>query len=251
MRYRVDDLAARAGVSVDTVRFYQGKGLLDSPEREGRVAWYSDAHLEALRRVRDLKGKGFSLASIRRLVAGDLDPADEALVSALAGSVAGEEEGAEWLTLDELARRTGVTPALLEAIGREGLLAPRVRAGVPTYSAADEQAIAAGLRLLEAGLPLSELLALARAQEDAMRDIAERAVDLFDRYVRHPLIERDPAPDAGRRLVEAFEDMFPATTSLVAHHFGRLLLEAALARVEGSSDDGALNGRSERRAEST
>ncbi|MDQ3981976.1 MAG: MerR family DNA-binding transcriptional regulator, partial [Actinomycetota bacterium] len=33
MRYRVDELAARAGVSVDTVRFYQARGLLPQPER--------------------------------------------------------------------------------------------------------------------------------------------------------------------------------------------------------------------------
>jgi DNA-binding transcriptional MerR regulator len=235
VRYRVDELAARAGVSVDTVRFYQGKGLLGAPEREGRIAWYSDAHLEALRRVRDLKNKGFSLASIRRLVGGDLDPADEALVTALAeqspGPAAGTE--AEWLSLDELARRTGVTPALLEAIGREGLLSPRLREGAPMYRAGDEEAVAAGLRLLEAGLPLSELLALARALDAAMREIARRAVDLFDEYVRHPLLEQDPAPEAGRRLVAAFENTFPATTTLVAHHFARLLLDAAMARVEG------------------
>jgi DNA-binding transcriptional MerR regulator len=236
VRYRVDELAARAGVSVDTVRFYQGKGLLDAPHREGRIAWYSEAHLESLQRVRDLKGKGFALESIRRLMAGELDPVDEALVSALAEHTAGNAALAgsdDWLTLEELARRTGVTPALLDAIGREGLLVPRLRDGVPMYRAADEEAVAAGLRLLEAGLPLSELLALARALDAGMRDVAERAVALFDEHVRHPLLAPDPSPDAGRRLVGAFEDMYPATTTLVAHHFGRLLLEAAMARVEG------------------
>jgi DNA-binding transcriptional MerR regulator len=246
VRYRVDELAARAGVSVDTVRFYQGKGLLGAPQREGRIAWYSDAHLEALRRVRDLKAQGFSLASIRRLVGGDLDPADEALVWALAehspDRAAAADEG--WLTLDELARRTGVTPALLEAIGREGLLAPRLGDGVPMYRAADEEAVAAGLRLLKAGLPLSELLALARALDAGMKDIARRAVDLFDEYIRHPLLEPDEAQDAGRRLVAAFENTYPATTTLVAHHFGRLLLDAAMARVEGLDEAHDTPGRS-------
>ncbi len=41
MRYRVDELAAQCGVSVDTVRFYQAKGLLQPGQREGRVSWYS------------------------------------------------------------------------------------------------------------------------------------------------------------------------------------------------------------------
>ena len=30
MEYRIEQLARTAGVAVDTIRFYQGKGLLDS-----------------------------------------------------------------------------------------------------------------------------------------------------------------------------------------------------------------------------
>ena len=37
MRYRVEQLAAACDVSVDTVRYYQSRGLLPAPEREGRV----------------------------------------------------------------------------------------------------------------------------------------------------------------------------------------------------------------------
>jgi DNA-binding transcriptional MerR regulator len=237
MRYRVDDLAARGGVSVDTVRFYQARGLLAPPERKGRVAYYSEQHLQAVLRIRDLKGKDFSLASIRRLLAGELDAADEALVAAIAEPSGVDAPGDGRLTLEELSRRTGVSPALLVAIEREGLLSPRVADGVATYSATDAAAIAAGMRLLEAGVPLSELLDLARAHERATRPLAERAVELFDRHVRHPLLESEATPEAaGRRLVEAFDLAFEATTALVAHRFGRLLLEAARRRVEEGGD---------------
>ena len=51
MEYRIEQLARTAGVAVDTIRFYQGKGLLDSPRREGRVTWYGEGHLERLRRI--------------------------------------------------------------------------------------------------------------------------------------------------------------------------------------------------------
>ena len=37
MDYRVEALAAAAGISVDTLRFYQARGLLPSPRRVGRV----------------------------------------------------------------------------------------------------------------------------------------------------------------------------------------------------------------------
>src|SRR5918997_4430890 len=110
MKYRVDELAARAGVSVDTVRFYQARGLLPQPERDGRVAWYSEDHLATLQRIRDLKDKGFTLATIRRLLAGDLDAADEALVAAIEAPAPGAGD----LTLEQLAERTGVSPALLQ-----------------------------------------------------------------------------------------------------------------------------------------
>ncbi len=36
--WRVEALAAEAGISVDTVRYYQKLGLLHPPERQGRVA---------------------------------------------------------------------------------------------------------------------------------------------------------------------------------------------------------------------
>jgi hypothetical protein len=36
---RVEEVARRAAVSVDTIRFYQKRGLLPPPRRAGRIAW--------------------------------------------------------------------------------------------------------------------------------------------------------------------------------------------------------------------
>jgi DNA-binding transcriptional MerR regulator len=225
--YRVDQLAAAADVSVDTVRFYQAKGLLPPPRREGRVAWYADEHLERLERIRRLQARGLTLATIRRLLSGELDAADEALVTALADPAA---SGGESLSLEELAERSGIPLALLQAVGREGLLV----AGRDGRYTADDVAVAqAGLRLLEHGLPLPELLDLARRHHAAMREVAERAVELFDAYVRHPLQQQGlPEDEAAARLVAAFEDLLPATTKLVAHHFTRTLLAVAQEHIE-------------------
>jgi DNA-binding transcriptional MerR regulator len=233
MRYRVDELAARCGISVDTVRFYQTKGLLPPPERKSRVAWYGPDHLERLRRVRDLKSKGFTLVSIRRLLDGELDKADEALVEAMSGPMPGESEDEEFLTVEELAARIGVSPALIHAIETEHLLEPRMRDGVSYYTSADAGAASAGLTLLEAGLPLSELLALAHEHDQSARRTAEKAVEMFDTYVRGPIRESSASDDeAASKLVEAFRKMLPATTALVAHHFRRVLLAAAQSRIE-------------------
>jgi DNA-binding transcriptional MerR regulator len=242
MRYRVDELAAHCGVSVDTVRFYQAKGLMPPGQREGRVSWYSEEHRLRLARIRDLKEKGFSLATIRRLLAGELDAADEALASALArtlpGALPGDDDGGEegpeeLLTLEEFAERTGIPEALIQVIERQGLLVAPPGDG-PRYTSADVRAASAGIALLEAGLPLDELLALAKEHDRAARATAARAVELFDAYVRAPIREESQSDaEAAERLVEAFRTLLPATTRLVAHHFQRVLLATAQARFEG------------------
>ncbi|MGH8896094.1 MAG: MerR family transcriptional regulator [Egibacteraceae bacterium] len=236
MRYRVDELAARCGVSVDTLRFYQAKGLLDRPTREGRVAWYDDRHVERVERIRELKARGFTLAMIARLDAGELDPGEEALAGALAGPLPGEDVASEeQLGLADLAERTGMSLVVLEAVEREGMLVPRGDGDRP-YTTADVDAVQAGLALLGAGVPLSELLALARRQDEAMQAIAEHAVDLFARYVRDP-IRGSAACDeeASQRMVDALHAMLPAAGAVVAHHFRRRLLAAARARIERDS----------------
>ena len=246
MRLRVDEVAARSGLSVDTVRFYQAKGLLGQPEREGRIAWYSDTHLERLERVKTLKQRGFTLDFIRRLLTGELDPIDAALAAAVSGPVPGEgDEGEESLTLEQLAEQTGVSATLLEAIARTGLLfSDAPEAG---YTSADAQAVRAGARLLEAGLPLSELLDLARRHDQAMTAIAEQAVEVFVRFVRDPLRASADSGDgaAAERIVASFNAMLPATATLVAHHFRRRLLQIARARMEQEGMEGFVAGETE------
>lgn len=240
--YRVDELAAAADVSVDTVRFYQSRGLLPSPRRDGRVAWYGDDHLQRLGRIRELQAKGLTLATIARLLRGELDRADEALVAAVSAEDGGGG-AAELLTIDELAERSGIPLPLLQAVAREGLLVPRRVGGTECFTSADVDVAAAGLRLLEAGLPLPEVLDLARRHHASMRAVAEQAVELFDAHVRQPLRNAGLADgEAAARLVDAFNQLLPATTSLVSHHFRRVLLQVAQEHIE------SVGGEAERAA---
>ena len=79
---RVEELALAAEVSVDTVRYYQGRGLLTPPSRRGRIALYGQEHVERLERIRQLQGQGLSLAAIGRLLSGELDPPPARLTAA-------------------------------------------------------------------------------------------------------------------------------------------------------------------------
>src|SRR6266576_2747641 len=123
---RVEDLAGRADVSVDTIRFYQKRRLLPPPTRRGRIAWYGSEHIERLARIRDLQRRGFSLALIRRMLDGELDAADVPLAAAVAAAAASPDDNtAELLTLDDVAARAGVPRPILEAVVRAGVLVPR------------------------------------------------------------------------------------------------------------------------------
>jgi DNA-binding transcriptional MerR regulator len=231
VRYRVEQLAAACDVSVDTVRYYQSRGLLPPPAREGRLAWYRDEHAERIREIRSLQRKGLTLAAIKRALEGELERTDLELAAAVAAA-RGETEPERLLTLEAFAAEAGVPASLIQAVEREGIRLGVSVEGETRYSSADIRTVRAALRLLEFGLPVGELLALARETNAAMVRLAERAVELFDAYVREPI--RDTAPteeEAAAQLVEAFDALLPAVTDLVATHFRRVLLAAAEGRL--------------------
>jgi len=231
VRYRVEQLAAACDVSVDTVRYYQSRRLLPPPDREGRVAWYGAEHARRIREVRALQRKGLTLAAIGRVLDGDQGRPDVDLAAAVhAARGAGEAE--ELLLLEEFAQRSGVPGSLIQAVEREGIKLGRTIDGEERYTASDIEMVRGALRLLESGLPLGELLALARETNEAMVRLADRAVELFDEHVRKPI--RDTANSdeaAAAELVEAFDTLLPAVTNLVANHFRRVLLAEAEGRL--------------------
>lgn len=236
-RWRVEKLAERADVSVDTIRFYQKRRLLPAPMRDGRVAWYGPEHLDRLARIRELQAHGLTLALIGRVLSGDLDATD----APLAVAVAVAESPEEFLSLAELADRSGVPRSLLEAVAREGLLVPRIHEGDERYTSGDVDVVRAGLALLETGFPLSDLLALAREHNASTHGIAEQAVALFDRYVRTPLRGSSLSDDdKAHQLVEAFRRLLPAVTALVEHHFRRVLLAVAQEHLESVGEEHEL-----------
>jgi len=228
MEYRIEQLARTAGVAVDTIRFYQGKGLLEAPRRDGRVTWYGEGHLERLRRIRDLQQRGFTLTVIQRFLAGELEPSDEALVAAVT-----HPTSPQTLTLTELAERSGVAAPLLASLEQAGLLVPVETGDPPLYPAEDLEAIAAGMQLIAAGVPIGALIDLGKDYSTAVDRTARQAVQLFDHHVRERIqAEGGDADAAERRLLDLFNELLAASGTLVRHHFQRTLLRAAREHIE-------------------
>jgi Cu(I)-responsive transcriptional regulator len=66
----VGQVARRAGVGVETIRFYERQGLLDEPARRAsRYRQYGDDAVAVLRFIRRAKQLGFTLKEIKGLLA--------------------------------------------------------------------------------------------------------------------------------------------------------------------------------------
>lgn len=71
----IGKLAKAGGVGVETVRYYQRRGLLTIPPRDDGVRRYDFADLRRLRFVRQAQAAGFTLDEIGELLA--LDATDD------------------------------------------------------------------------------------------------------------------------------------------------------------------------------
>ncbi len=66
---RIGELAHKAGVDVQTVRYYEREGLLEAPARTGSgYRAYGPAHLERLNFVRHCRSLDMPLAEVKRLL---------------------------------------------------------------------------------------------------------------------------------------------------------------------------------------
>ena len=140
--WRIDDLAQRSGVSVDTIRFWQRHRLLPPPRRIGRIAFYGVPHLERLGQIRELQERRLSLAAIKHF----LDASREALASTLfSGSGAHSAE--------DLAHRSGLDVAMVRTLEANGLLQDPATLGRDSYDDGDVRVAQAVKQLLDAGLP--------------------------------------------------------------------------------------------------
>lgn len=74
---RISDAAKTAGVGVETIRFYERKGLVEQPKRPLRGGGFRSYSQEAVARIRFIRQAqeiGFSLREIKKLLSLRVDP---------------------------------------------------------------------------------------------------------------------------------------------------------------------------------
>ncbi|MGW0120597.1 helix-turn-helix domain-containing protein [Streptomyces sp. NPDC003327] len=84
--WSIGELAARAGATVKTVRFYSDRGLLPEAARSGGGhRRYGPEALDRLRSIRSLRSLGLPLPEVERVLGGEDGTGDDVLVEALTG----------------------------------------------------------------------------------------------------------------------------------------------------------------------
>jgi salicylate biosynthesis isochorismate synthase len=214
--FRVEELAEAAGVAVDTVRYYQRQQLLASPRRAGRRAIYDSSHLDRLTEIRLLASKGFSLTQIRSLSTADAS----GLLADLAEQNAADPE----LDKAELARRAEVPEFIVDVVVSASLIAPSGEPGEERFPADAVDMLVAAKTLVNAGVSMEELTALALRHATHIEDVVDDAIGVFKR-------QSDRNGDDRDELIALMHRLVPVASSLVGQHFERTLRSRALARL--------------------
>ncbi len=149
--WKIDDLAHRAALTVDTIRYYAREGLIPPAVKAGKNKLYSQLHLDRLARIRELQEKRFSLAAIKAIVATNRP--------GLEGLFIGTEHQFE---LDELIAKTGLDEPFVEQLRSVGLLSDPAGLGRQAYDDADLELLRNVAELLSIGMTEQVLVALGR-----------------------------------------------------------------------------------------
>ncbi|WP_329139598.1 MerR family transcriptional regulator [Streptomyces sp. NBC_01476] len=216
----IDELAARAGVTVRTVRFYSGRGLLPPPViGPRRVGQYGPGHLSRLALIEELRHQGLTLAAIerylRQLPAG-ISAHDLAIHRALVASWLPED--VEEIDREKLEHRAGrrLAEADLERLAAMNVLE---RTADPDAFRVDPGTLHLGMRLLDMPVPLEAIL----AAREVMLEHARAAAREISRIFRAEVWRPEPEQAAAMRSLSA--QMQPLVVQALVTTFQRSLQE--------------------------
>ena len=221
--YSVEDLALKAEVSVDTIRYYQGLGLISPPQKNGRRAIYGDEHISRLEEIRKLAFEGFSLRQISLLK-------EEALggnTSDDLKNLIAEDTKSRSLSRAEVAEKASVPESLVALLCDNGLL-QLFDDEEPLFDESSVSMVEAGIAIANAGIPLEELVSLAQYHSSNVNEVVDRAISLFEEHIKE-----GTEVSSEKDLAVIMKDLLPSVIRLVAQHFHKSLVTRSLERIDG------------------
>jgi DNA-binding transcriptional MerR regulator len=229
----VDELSARVGMTVRTLRFYAGRGLIPPPMRRGRVGYYGPDHIARLDLVRELQAHGFTLSAIEgylERIPADATPEDIALHRTLL--TPWMRDLPEILDRPALVRRTGrdLTDDDIELLVALGVVEPTPDDDVFRVATAH---LSLGVDLLGLDLPVEAVLATRRIFAEHGRAIAEELTEVFRTTVWPHYRDSGGPPEHLQHLVERFK---PVTIQGLVLAYERAVSETQRDTIRRSRD---------------
>jgi DNA-binding transcriptional MerR regulator len=222
-RWRIDELAHEAGVTVDTIRYYAREGLLEPPERAGRHKLYGPAHLDRLGRIRELQGRRFSLAAIRAIL--DVDrPGIEGIFTSQ-GSY----------SFDELVGKSGLDEQLVVRLREVGLLADPETLGHEVYDDSDLALLRAVVELREIGMTEDILVELGSIYVRHFRALQKDVHDMLSGKDRDDW-DADEMVAVQRKLTANSQRMIPAVDRVLNYVHQRTIQRLTLDAVRTAQE---------------
>ncbi|QDY79936.1 MerR family transcriptional regulator [Streptomyces qinzhouensis] len=195
----VDELAARAGVTVRTIRFYGTRGLLPPPViGPRRVGHYGPGHLSRLALIEELQRQGMTLAAVERYLEQlppDIGAHDLAIHRALVASWV--PDSAEVVTREQLERRLGRRLGDDDIDKLEAMGAVARGPGPGTYHV-DPGLLMLAAELLDIPIAYETILAARTILLEHTRSVAHELTRLFRDEVWQPYRDREPGDGPGR-----------------------------------------------------
>ncbi|MEU0660388.1 MerR family transcriptional regulator [Streptomyces lavendulocolor] len=222
----VDELAARAGVTVRTIRFYGTRGLLPPPViGPRRVGHYGAEHLARLALIEELQHQGMTLAAIERYLEQlppDLSAHDLAIHRALVATWA--PDAPEEMSRAELERRAG-RPLGDEDLDRLAAMDVLARTDADGTFRVDPGLLRLGVRLLDVPIAHETILASRTVLVEHTRSAAQELTRLFRDEVWGPYRERESDPEHVAAMKSLSAHMQPLVVQALVTAFQRSLKE--------------------------
>jgi DNA-binding transcriptional MerR regulator len=220
--YRIGELARAAGISVRTLRYYQERKLLPPPRHEGRIAWYSRAHLTRLRVIGQLLERGHTLGGTAELLSAWEQGYNlaELLGFERAMTAPWSDEVRVPVTVGGGSELLGgqLTPEILDEVIRLGYVeVDGDRVAHVSRRLLDTTAI-----LVREGIPLSAILAVGGELQAGLDKLASLFVDLVTSHILDGS-SGPPPPREVARLAETVERLRPVARIVIDAEFARAM----------------------------
>lgn len=212
--FTVDELAARAKMTVRNVRAYASRGLIDPPRLEGRTGYYNVTHLQRLQLIRQLLDRGFTLAAVEDAITKSPTTAPGHALELITLLDSGDEDPSILMTQDDLAALANVPHPgrLIDALVELELVE---RIDDTTVRLLDPQVVRPGAAAVALGLEPETVIEAVPLLRQHLRAIADFLVKQVSTEIVQPFVDDGLPEQDWPRVFGAVEELLPIASQVV------------------------------------